>query len=252
MFCIPSKKCDYTVLFTFSEKIVYIPNSYQVNASKRSVSETSLLRHEFGLPSTGFVFCCFNNNYKITPSTFTSWMRILKAVDDSVLWLFENNKNTTKNLKEEAMKFGINAHRFVFATHMPVEEHLNRIQLADLFIDTLPYNAHTTTSDALRMGLPVLTCMGDSFASRVAASLLHAINLPELITTTQEQYESLAIELATNPEKLKTIKDKLVNNLSTAPLYDTPLFTRHLESAYLTMYDRYQQGLDPDHIYVED
>ena len=235
----------------YSEKIVYMPNSYQVNVSKRSVSETSLLRNELGLPNTGFVFCCFNNNYKITPSTFTSWMRILKAVDDSVLWLFENNKNTTKNLKEEAMKFGINAHRFVFATHMPVEEHLNRIKQADLFIDTLPYNAHTTTSDALRMGLPVLTCMGNSFASRVAASLLNAINLPELITTTQEQYESLAIELATHPEKLKIIKDKLANNLSTAPLYDTPLFTRHLESAYLTMYDRYQQGLEPDHIYVE-
>jgi len=178
-------------------------------------------------------------------------MRILKAVEDSVLWLFENNNNTTKNLKKEAMKFGINEDRLVFATHMPVEEHLNRIKQADLFIDSLPYNAHTTTSDALRMGLPVLTCIGSSFASRVAASLLNAINLPELITTTQEQYESLAIELATNPEKLKIIKDKLVNNLSTAPLYDTALFTRHLESAYLTMYDRHHQGLEPDHIYVE-
>jgi len=235
----------------YSEKIVYMPNSYQVNVSKRSVSETSLLRHELGLPNTGFVFCCFNNNYKITPSTFTGWMRILKAVEDSVLWLFENNNNTSKNLKKEAMKFGINEDRLVFATHMPVEEHLNRIKQADLFIDSLPYNAHTTTSDALRMGLPVLTCIGSSFASRVAASLLNAINLPELITTTQEQYESLAIELATNPEKLKIIKDKLVDNLPTAPLYDTPLFTRHLESAYLTMYDRYQNGLDPDHIYVE-
>ena len=129
---------------------------------------------------------------------------------------------------------------------------MSRIQLADLFIDTLPYNAHTTTSDALRMGLPVLTCIGNSFASRVAASLLNAINLPELITTTQEQYESLAIELATKPDKLKIIKDKLAKNLPTAPLYDTPLFTRHIESAYLTMYDRYQRGLDPDHIYVED
>jgi predicted O-linked N-acetylglucosamine transferase (SPINDLY family) len=134
---------------------------------------------------------------------------------------------------------------------MPFEDHLNRIQLADLFIDTLPYNAHTTASDALRMGLPVLTCIGSSFASRVAASLLNAVNLPELITTTQEQYESLAIELATKPDKLKIIKDKLAKNLPTAPLYDTPLFTRHLESAYLTMYDRYQQGLEPDHIYVE-
>ena len=243
---IPKDKQHY-----YSEKIVYMPNSYQVNVSKRSVAETSLLRHELGLPNKGFVFCCFNNNYKITPSTLTGWMRILAAVDDAVLWLFENNATTTENLKKEAMKFGINEDRLVFATHMPVEEHLNRIKQADLFIDTLPYNAHTTTSDALRMGLPVLTCMGNSFASRVAASLLNAINLPELITTTQEQYESLAIELATHPKQLKIIKDKLANNLSTAPLYDTPLFTRHLESAYLTMYDRYQQGLEPDHIYVE-
>jgi predicted O-linked N-acetylglucosamine transferase (SPINDLY family) len=149
------------------------------------------------------------------------------------------------------MKFGINEDRFVFATHMPVEEHLNRIKQADLFIDTLPYNAHTTASDALRMGLPVLTCIGNSFASRVAASLLNAVNLPELITTTQEQYESLAIQLATHPEKLKIIKDKLINNLPTAPLYDTPLFTQQLESAYSIMYERYQKGLDPDYIYVK-
>ena len=235
----------------YSEKIVYMPNSYQVNVSKISVSETSLLRHELGLPDIGFVFCCFNNNYKITPSTFSGWMRILKAVKGSVLWLFENSNSAAKNLKKEAMKFGINADRLVFATHMPAEEHLNRIKQADLFIDTLPYNAHTTTSDALRMGVPVLTCIGNSFASRVAASLLNAVNLPELITTTQEQYESLAIQLATHPEKLIIIKDKLVNNLPTAKLYDTPLFTRHLESAYLTMYDRCQNGLEPDHIYVE-
>jgi predicted O-linked N-acetylglucosamine transferase (SPINDLY family) len=178
-------------------------------------------------------------------------MRILKAVEDSVLWLFESSNISIKNLKKEAIKFGINENRLVFAKFMPKEEHLTRIQQADLFIDTLPYNAHTTTSDALRMGLPVLTCIGRSFASRVAASLLNAVNLPELITTNQEQYESLAIELATNPEKLKIIKDKLVDNLATAPLYNTPLFTRHLESAYVEMYDRYQNGLEPDHIYVE-
>jgi predicted O-linked N-acetylglucosamine transferase (SPINDLY family) len=132
-----------------------------------------------------------------------------------------------------------------------MEDHFKRIQLADLFIDTLPYNAHTTASDALRMGLPVLTCIGQSFASRVAASLLKAVNMPELIATTQEQYEALAIELATHPEKLKTIKAKLVANLATAPLYDTALFTKHLESAYLTMYERYQNGLAPEHIVVE-
>jgi protein O-GlcNAc transferase len=133
---------------------------------------------------------------------------------------------------------------------LPMTEYLARYRIADLFLDTLPYNAGTTASDALRMGLPVLSCIGNSFASRVGASLLNAVNLPELITTTQEQYESLAIQLALQPEKLKIIKDKLINNLPTAPLYDTPLFTRHLESAYLTMYDRYQHGLDPDHIYV--
>ena len=130
-------------------------------------------------------------------------------------------------------------------------EYLARYRVADLFLDTHPYNAGTTASDALRMGLPVLTCIGNSFASRMAASLLKAVNLPELITTTQEQYESLAIELATNPEKLTIIKTKLANNLATAPLYDTPLFTRHLESAYVEMYDRYQKGLEPEHIYVE-
>ena len=235
----------------YSEKIVYMPNSYQVNVSKRNISETSLMRHKFGLPNTGFVFCCFNNNYKITPSIFSGWMRILKAVENSVLWLIESNKVASKNLKKEAKKFGINEDRLVFAKYTTVEEHLNRIKLADLFIDTLPCNAHTTTSDALRMGLPVLTCIGNSFASRVAASLLNAVNLPELITNTQEQYESFAIKLAMHPEKLNTIKEKLIKNLPTAALYDTQLFVRHLESAYLSMYDRYQKGLNPDHIYVE-
>ena len=132
-----------------------------------------------------------------------------------------------------------------------MQEYLARYRVADLFLDTHPYNAGTTASDALRMGLPVLTCIGSSFPSRMAASLLNAVNLPDLITTTQDQYETIAIQLAKNPEKLKIIKDKLVANLPTAPLYDTPLFTQNLESAYLTMYDRYQNGLDPDHIYVE-
>ena len=234
----------------YSEKVVYLPNSYQVNVSKKKISKTPLTRHDVGLPNSGFVFSCFNNNYKITPHTFFCWMRIIEAVEDSVLWLFESNRSAASKLKKEASKLGINEDRLFFAKYVSVEEHLNRIQLADLFLDTLPYNAHTTTSDALKMGLPVITCMGNSFASRVGASLLNAVNLPELITTTQEQYESLAIQLALQPEKLKIIKDKLINNVPTAPLYDTPLFTRHLESAYLTMYDRYQHGLDPDHIYV--
>jgi predicted O-linked N-acetylglucosamine transferase (SPINDLY family) len=237
----------------YSENIAYLPNSYMVNNSKIKLSERVFKRREVGLPINGFVFCCFNNHYKITPSIFIGWMRILSQVDGSVLWLSEAKSTAVNNLKKEAKINGVDPNRLIFTPHLPFkEDHLNRIQLADLFIDTLPFNAHVTASDALRMGLPVLTCIGSSFASRVAASLLNAVNLPELITTTQEQYESLAIELATNPEKLKIIKDKLVDNLPTAPLYDTPLFTRHLESAYLTMYDRYQHGLDPDHIYVED
>jgi predicted O-linked N-acetylglucosamine transferase (SPINDLY family) len=235
----------------YSEKIVYMPNSYQVNMSNISASEPSLSRHELGLPETGFVFCCFNNNFKITPTTFDSWARILKQVDDSVLLIYISKESARINLTKEIVLRGIQPNRLIFAERVPMPEYLARYRVADLFLDTHPYNAHTTTSDALRMGLPVLTYMGNSFASRVAASLLNAVNLPELITTTQEHYESLAIELATNPEKLKIIKDKLVDNLATAPLYDTQLFARHLESAYLSMYDRYQNGLDPEHIYVE-
>ena len=199
----------------------------------------------------GFVFCCFNNTYKITPTTFDGWGRILEQVEGSVLLIYADNESAQINLTKEIAFRGIDPSRLIFGKRLPKPEYLGRYRVADLFLDTLPYNAGTTASDALRMGLPVLTCMGNSFVSRMGASILNAINLPELITTTQEEYESLAIELATNPEKLKIIKDKLVNNLPTAPLYDTPLFTQHLEAAYLTMYDRYQQGLDPDHIYVE-
>ena len=225
----------------YSENIAYLPNSYMVNDSKIKLSERVFTRREVGLPIDGFVFCCFNNHYKITPSIFVGWMRILSQVDASVLWLSDTNSTAVNNLKKEVKKHGVDPNRLIFAPHLPFkEDHLNRIQLADLFIDTLPFNAHVTASDALRMGLPVLTCIGSSFASRVAASLLNAVNLPELITSTQEQYESLAIELATHPEKLKIIKEKLVDNLPTAPLYDTQLFAKHLESAYLTMYDRYQ------------
>ena len=167
-----------------------------------------------------------------------------------MLLLLEDNETAKINLTRESALRGIHPSRLIFGKRLPMTEYLARYRIADFFLDTLPYNAGTTASDALGMGLPVLTCMGNSFASRVGASLLNAVNLPELITTTQEQYESLAIQLALHPEKLKIIKDKLINNLPTAPLYDTPLFTRHLESAYLTMYDRYQHGLDPDHIYV--
>ena len=234
----------------YSEKIVYLP-SFQVNDSTQSPPSTTLTRQDVGLPETGFVFCCFNNNFKITPTTFDSWGRILEKVKDSVLLIYVDNESAQINLTKEITLRGIDPSRLIFGKRLPKSEYLARYRVADLFLDTHPYNAGTTASDALRMGLPVLTYLGSSAVSRHAASILNALNLPELITTTLEEYESLAIELATDPEKLKIIKDKLVGNLSTAPLYDTSLFARNLESAYSMMYDRYQRGLDPDHIYVK-
>ena len=234
----------------YTEKVVYLPNSYQVNDRKRLISERQFKRQELGLPGHGFVFCCFNNNFKILPATFASWMRMLKAVEGSVLWLFKDNSWAVENLKKEALKQGVDAQRLVFAERMPLPEHLARHCQADLFLDTLPYNAHTTCSDALWAGLPVLTLMGQSFASRVAASLLNAIGLPELITNTQEEYEALAIELAMNPQKLRDIKLKLARNRLTTPLFDTPLFTKNLETTYIKMMERYQADLQPDHITI--
>jgi len=235
----------------YSEKIVYLPNTYQPNDRNRIVAEKVFTKDELGLPKDSFVFCCFNSSFKITPDTFDGWMRILKAVTGSVLWLLEDNPITALNLRKEAQVRGIDSSRLIFANRMFPPEHLARHKVADLFLDTLPYNAHTTASDALWTGLPVLTCMGKSFASRVAASLLNAIELPELITTTQEQYEAKAIELATNPEKLKAIKYKLERNRFTTALFDTPRFTKHIEAAYKQMYEFYQTDLPPNNIYIK-
>jgi predicted O-linked N-acetylglucosamine transferase (SPINDLY family) len=234
----------------YTEKIVQLPNSYQVNDRKRLISDKQITRQELGLPENVFVFCCFNNNFKILPATFASWMRILKAVEGSVLWLFQDNPWAVENLKREALNHGVDANRLIFAEKMPLSDHLARHRQADLFLDTFPYNAHTTSSDALWVGLPVLTRMGQSFASRVAASLLNAIGLPELITTTPESYEALAIELAKHPEKLATIKEKLAKNKLTSSLFDTPQFTKDLERAYVQMYERYQADLAPDDLFL--
>jgi predicted O-linked N-acetylglucosamine transferase (SPINDLY family) len=234
----------------YSEKIAVLPNSYQANDCKRGISDKAITRFDVGLPSKGFVFCCFNNNYKITPRVFNSWMRILKQVEGSVLWLLEVNASAASNLKKEAVARGVSSERLVFAKRMPLPEHLARHKLANLFLDTLPYNAHTTASDALWAGLPVLTCLGETFAGRVAASLLNAIRLPELIATTLEAYEQMAIDLATHPEKLAVIKRKLADNRLTTPLFDTKLFTKHIEAAYTAMYERHQAGLAPDHILI--
>ncbi|QWD28139.1 tetratricopeptide repeat protein [Polynucleobacter paneuropaeus] len=232
----------------YTEKVVTLPNSYQVNDRNRVISDKQFTREELGLPKNGFVFCCFNNNFKILPATFDSWMSILNTVNDSVIWLLEDNIAVSKNLQKEAEKRGIDSNRLVFAKRLPMPEHLARQRYADLFIDTLPYNAHTTSSDALWAGLPVLTLIGKSFAGRVAASLLNAIGLPELITTTPEEYENLAIELARNPQKLSEIKQKLENNRLKTPLFDTPLFTRNLETAYFKMFELHQVGLETEHI----
>ncbi|MFM9992485.1 MAG: tetratricopeptide repeat protein [Burkholderiaceae bacterium] len=233
----------------FNEKIVYLP-TYQVNDSKQEIPRAALSRQELNLPDSSFVFCCFNANYKITPSTFDGWMRILKAVPDSVLLLYTDIKTAAKNLKVEAKKREIDPERLIFGEKIIRSQYLARCRSADLFLDTLPYNAGATASDALWAGLPVLTCMGESFASRYAASLLFAIGVPELVTLTQAEYEALAIELATNPTKLKLIKGKLENNRLTTPLFDTALFTKHIEAAYTKMYERYQADLPPDHIYI--
>jgi len=231
----------------YSEKIVYLP-SYQVNDSQRMASEKVFTRAELGLPEEGFVFACFNSNYKILPATFNGWMSILKKTEGSVLFLYADNQWAQENLIKEAQARGIESSRLVFGKHMPMGEYLARYKACDLFLDTYPYNAGTTASDALWMGLPVLTLSGKSFASRVAASLLTAIGLPELITTTQADYEALAIELASNPERLAEIKQKLANNRLSTPLFDTPLFTKNLEKAYIQMYDRYLAGLPLDDI----
>jgi predicted O-linked N-acetylglucosamine transferase (SPINDLY family) len=234
----------------YSEKLVILPNTYQVNDRKRVISDKAFNRSDAGLPPQGFVFCCFNNNYKIVPHVFDCWMRILKKVEGSVLWLLEDNASSAGNLKKEAMARGVSSDRLVFAKRLPLPEHLARHKLADLFLDTLPLNAHTTASDALWVGLPVLTCLGETFAGKVAASLLNAIRVPELITTTLEAYEQMAIDLATNAEKLATIKHKLAKNRLSTPLFDTELFTKHIETAYTMMYERYMAGLAPDLITV--
>lgn len=234
----------------FAEKVIYLPESYQVNDRKRRIADKMFTRRELGLPASGFVFCCFNGSYKILPATFAGWMRILKRVPGSVLLLLAGNSSVESNLRAYAAQKGVDPQRLVFGEQLARPAYLARYRAAGLFLDTLPYNAGTTASDALWTGLPVLTLAGEAFASRVAASLLNAIGLPELVTTTQQQYEELAVELALNPERLARIRAKLAENRPTSPLFDTPRFTRNLEAAYLEIYDRYHSGLPPEHIRI--
>lgn len=233
----------------YSEKIVYLPDSYQAN-SQRPVSAKPCARQDEGLPETAFVYCCFNNTYKITPTVFDTWMRILSRVEGSVLWLLQENPWAVANLQKEAARRGISPQRIVFARRQPAACHLARQQLADLFLDTSPYNAHTTASDALWAGLPVLTRPGETFASRVAASLLRAVGLPELITATEPELEELAVTLAHDAEHYRALRHRLQQNLLRAPLFDSQSFTHSLEAAYIAMFERHHAGLPPDHIQI--
>ncbi len=214
------------------EKIVHLPDSYQANDATRAVLPPPS-RNEAGLPDSGFVFCCFNNSWKITSAMFDIWMRLLTQVDGSLLWLLDGPH--ADNLRAEAKARGVDPARLIFAPKLPPEQHLARQQLADLFLDTLPYNAHTTCSDALWAGLPVVTCYGKAFPGRVASSLLKAIDLPELVTASPQLYEALALELAQNPALLKATREKLARNRTTTPLFDSERFRKNIEAAYEAM-----------------
>jgi protein O-GlcNAc transferase len=243
---IPDNKRQY-----YAEQIIYLPNTYQPTDNTRVISDKVMTREDMGLPNEGFVFCCFNASYKINRKEFDIWMRLLGKVEDSVLWLIQSNKWAEQNLKREAEARGISAERLIFAKKVPQDKHIARQKLADLFLDTFNVNAHTTTSDALWAGLPVLTKLGEGFAARVAASLLTAIGLPELITESEEAYEALALALATDPNELAKIKSKLEANRLTQPLFDSETYTRHLETGYQMAYDRYFNGHSPAHIILD-
>lgn len=229
----------------YAEQILYLPDSYQATDDSRNIDAHTPSRADLSLPEQGFVFCCFNNNYKITPDLFTLWMRLLHQVSGSVLWLLEDNPVATRNLRAQAQLHGIAPERLVFAPRVAAGAHLARHRRADLCLDTLPYNAHTTASDALWAGLPVLTCAGETFAGRVAASLLNAAGLPELITRDLDHYAALALELARNPARLRDIRARLAHNRGTCPLFATDRFRRHLESAYILLWERCRRQETP-------
>jgi predicted O-linked N-acetylglucosamine transferase (SPINDLY family) len=242
---IPEDQCAF-----YAEQVAWLPGSYQINDDKRPTAENTPTRRECGLPDAAFVYCCFNNTYKIALDLFDIWMRLLRTTDNSVLWLLESNSSTAArlcrdNLRREAAQRDVASERLVFAERLSAPEHLARHRLADLFLDTLPYNAHTTASDALWAGLPVLTCLGDTFAGRVAGSLLKAISLDELVTGSLREYEAMALRLAREPAYLASLKDRLVRNRNSAVLFDTKRTTRQIETAYTMMWERYRRGEMP-------
>jgi len=234
----------------YSEKMIYMPDSYQANDSLRMASTKVYTRAGEGLPETGFVYCCFNNSFKIAPGVFDLWMRILVEAEGSVLWLLESNPWAAENLRREAGVRGVAPERVVFAKRLVLSEHLTRQALADLFLDTLPYNAGATASHALWAGVPVLTCMGEAFPGRMAASLLRAIGLPEMVTETAAEYVAAAVALAFDGERYREVRERLVRNRLVAPLFDVARFCRNLERAYTALYDRQQMGMAPETVEV--
>ena len=238
-FAIPPESRPY-----YAEQVVYLPECYQANDDRCPIGARPT-RAAAGLPERGVVFCCFNNSYKLNPTVFDVWMRLLREEPDSVLWILAEEDGTRQNLLREAAARGVTGKQLVFAGRVPYPDHLGRLALADLFLDTLPYNAGATASDALRMHVPVLTCVGELFVSRMAGSLLTAVGLPELITQSLTEYESKALELARYPEKLSALRAQLARNLTRSPLFNTVRFCRHLEAAYLGMYERAARGAAP-------
>lgn len=230
----------------FSENVVYLPDCYQANDTKRPIAEATPPRAACGLPEAAFVFCCFNKTAKLTPDFFSIWMNILRRVEGSVLWLIENQTITTENLRREAAARGIDPARLVFAPRVALPEHLARHRLADLFLDCLPYNAHTTMSDALWAGLPAITCVGTSFPGRVGGSILRAAGLEELLTYDRAAYEELAVALARDPARLRAIRERLAADRLQLAVFDCARFTRHVENAYVRMMELHRAGRPPE------
>lgn len=228
----------------YAEQVVYMPHCFQANDAKREIG-TRQTRAAAGLPESGFVWCCFNANGKITAAMFDVWMRLLRATPGSVLWLAADVELTMRNLRQNAAERSVDPDRLVFARTLPYADHLARLQLADLFLDTLPFNAGTSASDALWAGLPVLTCAGEAFAARMAGSLLRTVGLPELVTEDLDAYEELALLLSQEPQRLARLRRRLEENRGNCPLFDTRRFCRHLEAAYTTMWERAERGEPP-------
>jgi predicted O-linked N-acetylglucosamine transferase (SPINDLY family) len=233
----------------YTERIIYLPGSFMPFDSRYLIADRTFTRNELGFPADAFVYCCFNNSFKITPIIFDCWMRILRRTENGVLWLSQANPAAVANLRKEASRRGVDARRLIFAERMDsLPEHLARLRAADLFLDTFPYNAHATAIDALWAGLPILTYAGEGFASRVAASLLRAIGTPELIASSLSVYEVIAGELASDSPRLGQIRQTMEHNRATAPLFDTARYIKDLEAAYEVVYDRHHLGAAPRHV----